>query len=42
MTAAADLTRSPITAAQILPKPLTSKTLLAATAQHALRKVTTS
>lgn len=38
MTAAADLTRSPIVAAQILPKPLTAKTLLAAIEQHALRR----
>jgi len=38
MTAAADLTRSKIEAAQILSKPLTTKRLLAAIAQHALRR----
>jgi CheY-like chemotaxis protein len=37
MTAAADLTRAPITAAQILPKPVTMKSLLAAVALHARR-----
>ena len=37
MTAAADLRRDPIAAAQILPKPVTTKELLAAIAQHALR-----
>ncbi|HUS28351.1 MAG TPA: response regulator [Kofleriaceae bacterium] len=36
MTAAADLTRSPIAAAQVLPKPVTTKALLDAIAQHAL------
>jgi CheY-like chemotaxis protein len=35
MTAAADLTRSPIAAAQIVPKPVTTKVLLAAIAKHA-------
>lgn len=38
MTAAADLARSPIAAAQILPKPVTTKALLAAIAQHALQR----
>ncbi len=37
MTAAADLGRSPIQAAQILPKPVTTKALLAAVGQHARR-----
>lgn len=34
MTAAADLARNPITAAQILPKPVTTKSLLAAISKH--------
>lgn len=38
MTAAADLTRSPIAAAQILPKPVTVKALLAAVERHALQR----
>jgi CheY-like chemotaxis protein len=37
MTAAADLTRTPIVAAQILHKPVTTKVLLGAVAQHARR-----
>jgi CheY-like chemotaxis protein len=37
-TAAAVLTRSPIVAAQIRPKPVTVKALLAAIAQHARQR----
>ena len=38
MTAAADLSRSPIAAAQILSKPVTAKTLIAAVEQHARQR----
>lgn len=36
MTAAADLKEAPIAAAQILPKPVTTTSLLAAISKHAL------
>lgn len=38
MTAAADLSRSPISAAQILSKPVTMRVLLAAIQAHALTR----